>query len=125
VIGFPEIPASLGTTYQKAFDDDLGTYFGRLTKGYSWTGFDLGSPKRITKIKYCPRSDTNFILEGDTYELCYWENGEWVPVGQKVAKDQFIEYDDIPSGALYVLHNLTKGKEERIFTYNNGEQIWW
>jgi hypothetical protein len=26
---------------------------------------------------------------------------------------------------LYLLQNLTKGKEERIFTYENGKQVWW
>ena len=101
------------------------TYFGRITKGYSWAGLDLGTPKRITKIKYCPRSDTNFILVGDTYELCYWQSGEWVSMGEQIAKDQYIRYENAPSDALYILHNLTRGKEERIFTYENGKQIFW
>jgi hypothetical protein len=125
VIGFPEIPASLGTTYHKAFDGNLETFFGRFTKGDSWAGLDLGAPKRITKIKYCPRSDTNFILEGDTYELCYWENGEWISMGQQVANNQYLDYKNIPASGLYILHDLTRGKEERIFTYENGEQVWW
>lgn len=125
IIGFPEIPLSQGTPYQNAFDGKLETYFGRITKGYSWAGLDLGTPKRITKIKYCPRSDTNFILVGDTYELCYWKNGEWVSMGEQVAKDQFLYYKNVPCGGLYILHNLSRGKEERIFTYENELQVWW
>ena len=27
--------------------------------------------------------------------------------------------------ALFVLKNLTKGVETRIFTYENDEQVWW
>ena len=34
-------------------------------------------------------------------------------------------YDNVPAGALLILHNHTKGKEERIFTYENGRQVWW
>ncbi|MCX6327670.1 MAG: hypothetical protein NT144_13620 [Bacteroidia bacterium] len=125
VIGFPEKPPTIGTSYRNAFDDNLETYFGGVAKGISWAGIDLGVSKRITKIRYCPRSDTNFILVGDTYELCYWENGEWVSMGEQVAKDQFLVYKNVPAGALYILHNLTRGKEERIFTYEEGKQVFW
>jgi hypothetical protein len=40
-------------------------------------------------------------------------------------KTQELVYHNVPSGALLLLRNLTKGKEERIFTYENGEQVWW
>lgn len=33
--------------------------------------------------------------------------------------------DNVPTNALLLLRNHTKGKEERIFTYENGEQVWW
>ena len=125
IIGFPEVPAAIGTPYKNVFDHNLETFFDRFIGGISWVGLDLGVPKRITKIRYAPRSDTNFILIGDTYELCYWDNGEWISMGTQVAKDQFLFYRNVPSGALYILHNLTRGKEERIFTYENGKQVWW
>ncbi|MCX6327690.1 MAG: discoidin domain-containing protein [Bacteroidia bacterium] len=125
VIGFPEIPPTIGTPYQYVFDGNPETYFGRSRKGSSWAGLDFGTPKRITKIKYCPRSDTNFILVGDTYELCYWDNGEWVSMGTQVAKDQFLLYKNVPSVGLYILHNLSRGREERIFTYEDGKQVFW
>jgi len=32
---------------------------------------------------------------------------------------------NMPSGGLYLLHDKTKGWEERIFTYEDGEQVWW
>jgi len=31
----------------------------------------------------------------------------------------------VSANGLYILHNLTRGKEERIFTYEHGKQIWW
>jgi len=36
-----------------------------------------------------------------------------------------LHYDNVPGNALLLLRNHTKGKEERIFTYENDEQIWW
>ena len=33
--------------------------------------------------------------------------------------------DNVPTNALLLLRNHTKGKEERIFTYEGGEQVWW
>ena len=36
-----------------------------------------------------------------------------------------LEYTEVPSGGLYFLRNLTRGKEERIFTYVDGEQVFW
>jgi len=38
---------------------------------------------------------------------------------------QELVYDNVPANALLLLHNHTKGKEERIFTYEGGRQIWW
>lgn len=110
-----------------AFDGDLETYFSSPTTNTdpSWIGLDLGKPHRISEIRFAPRSDTNFILIGDTYELCYWVDGRWVSLGKQVADKQQLLFQQVPANALYLLHNLTKGREERIFTYENGKQIWW
>ena len=126
IIGFPEVPRTFGTIYQNALDGNIETYFhGYWSSKLWWVGLDLGSPKVITKIKYCPRSDTNFIVEGDKYELCYWNRDEWVSVGKKVATKPSVDYKDVPSGGLYMLHNLSRGKEERIFTWEKGKQVFW
>ncbi|HEY8896265.1 MAG TPA: hypothetical protein VIM79_15665 [Niastella sp.] len=128
-IGYPEISAEIGYGYQKAFDSNLETFFSsKLTKPMPdtcWAGLDLMQPKKIICIRYLPRSDTNFILDGDCYELCYWDTDHWVSMGKKIAASQMVIYDNAPSNALYILHNLSRGKEERIFTYINGTQIWW
>jgi hypothetical protein len=36
-----------------------------------------------------------------------------------------LKYRDVPAGALLWLHNHSGGREERIFTYENGKQVWW
>jgi hypothetical protein len=55
----------------------------------------------------------------------YEECGRWVSCEKQTAASFELIFDDVPSGALYLLHNHTKGVEERIFTYENGQQVWW
>ena len=58
------------------------------------------------------------------YELFYWDD-EWKGLGRQVAESDSLVYESVPCSALLWLHNYTRGKEERIFTYENGKQIWW
>jgi hypothetical protein len=45
---------------------------------------------------------------------------------RQCAKDSIIVFDKVPSGALYLLRDMSeKNRLERIFTYENGQQIWW
>lgn len=124
VIGYPEPHPDSKTPYTNVFDGNTGNYF-LADKSDPWVGMDFGRPQRIVKIRYCPRSDTNFIEPGDNYELYYWHNGGWISAGSQSAAKHYLTYKNIPSGTLYLLRNHTKGKEERIFTYENGEQVWW
>ena len=68
--------------------------------------------------------DSNNVCQGDTYELFYWDN-RWIGMGRRTAEADSLVYENVPVGALLWLHNYTGGKEERIFTYENGRQIWW
>ena len=52
-------------------------------------------------------------------------NDRWVSLGIQTATNQYLEYDNAPTQALFLLRNLTQGNEERIFTYENGKQVWW
>lgn len=36
-----------------------------------------------------------------------------------------LDYEGVPAGHLYWLRDLTEGVEERIFTYEQGKQVWW
>jgi hypothetical protein len=88
--------------------------------------FDFGiTPVRVAEIQCAPRNDENYVYPGNLYELLYRDEHGWVSMGKKKAAGHFVAYDSVPSGALYWLHNHTKGKEERIFTYENGLATFW
>lgn len=106
------------------FDGDPLTYF-ELPGGLDlWVGLDFGKPTSISCIEFCPRNDDNEISPGDEYELFYW-NDRWISLGKQTASDYTLEYTNVPKGALLWLRDLTRGREERPFTYENGIQIWW
>lgn len=46
-------------------------------------------------------------------------------VEKQPAGHDTLVYVEVPKNALLWLHNHTQGKEERIFTYESGKQIWW
>jgi hypothetical protein len=125
IIGYPEVSSDFGTTYQMAFDRKLDTYFNAREGVFSWAGLDLTKPQQITSIRYAPRSDTNFILVGDNYELKYWNGLKWLSQGNQIAVDQQLTYQNVPSNGVYILYNKSRGNESRIFTYEQGQQIWW
>lgn len=107
----------------KITDGDLNTYY--WGKSQESIVFDLDEGFNITKIQFAPRSDTNFIVVGDNYELFTWENNEWVSCGEKTADRSELTFQKVPQNSLYLLRNLSGGTEERIFTYENGKQVWW
>lgn len=89
-----------------------------------WAGIKFCSPSKIRQVSFCPRTDDNDICPGDEYELLFWEN-EWKSIGRKTAEGYSLSFDNVPHGTLLWLRDITKGKEERPFTYENGKQIWW
>lgn len=128
IIGYPSITKEQEHPYTHAMDGNLETWFQKAKEEIGWVGLDLGKGNEhiITRVRFCPRSDTNFIIKGDTYELMYWSQNRWNSMGKKVAsKYNFLIYNNVPSGTIYILHNCSHGKEERIFTYENGKQVWW
>lgn len=87
---------------------------------------DLGSLQQLTGIELVPRSNTNGIIPGQQYELYYWTgNDGWESLGKQTATNWYLEYKQIPSKALLWLKCYDNGKEERIFTYEDGKQKWW
>lgn len=124
VFGYSELPMNNGHPYEHAMDGDYETYYSKERNKRGYVAYDLGTPYYITRVRYCPRSDSNFIIPGHNYQLCYWDS-QWKSVGSKVATEFSISFKNVPQGTFYILHDLTKGKEERIFTYENGMQIWW
>ncbi|MFC1475319.1 transglutaminase-like domain-containing protein, partial [Candidatus Zixiibacteriota bacterium] len=73
------------------------------------------STEGITKI---------FLKDGVEYELFYYKSG-WESLGTAVAGDQPITFNNIPDNSLLWLVAKGPNRDERIFTYENGQQIWW
>lgn len=86
--------------------------------------FDFGKPCKIEKVEFYPRSDDNRIITGELYELFYWDK-KWISLGQQYGKENKLTFHDIPQNALFRIHNHTRGKEHRPFTYEDGKQVWW
>jgi hypothetical protein len=109
--------------YQNVFDGNSNMSFS--SDSGSWIGLDLGKPSKIIKIGYLPRNDLNHIEVGDIYELFYYCNNAWQTLGRQKADKHYIEYPNVPKGALLLLKDITQGKEERIFMYKNNSPVWW
>lgn len=111
---------------EKAFDNKIDSYYQNLMGIDGWIGIDLGkeNKKTVSTIKFCPRNDTNCIMPNNEYELFYWD-GKWVSLGSKIAKGYQLAYNNIPVNCLYWLKCKTGGQDERVFTIENGNQIWW
>lgn len=101
----------------KGFDGNMETY--AIDK---WIGLDFGTPKKIASIRYAARNANNRINAGDVYKLYYYNKG-WIYFGIKKAKYNFLIFDNVPSGTMYWLKNISKGKEELPFVYFNNKQF--
>lgn len=124
IIGTSGSSMDNGWTKEKVFDKNILTGFDAPMPNGGWVGLKLQKSARVNKIRFMPRTDGNIIEQGDNYELVYWNNG-WKSLGEKKALTDSLVYDNVPSDALYLLHDRSKGIEERIFTYENGKQVWW
>ncbi|WP_236092959.1 transglutaminase domain-containing protein [Bacteroides thetaiotaomicron] len=112
------------STMVNVFDQNPLTYYQVAGGVDMWVGADLGKPVKINKIGFAPRNDDNAVVSTDTYELFYWQD-KWISLGKKQPDGDSVVYDNVPVKALLWLRDLTKGREERPFTYENGKQIWW
>ncbi|MCD8093620.1 MAG: transglutaminase domain-containing protein [Bacteroides sp.] len=111
--------------YSNTFDGDVNTSFDYIHSDGGWAGLDFGRPRRVEKIIYTPRNEVNFIYEGNLYELFYWSEGEWHPIERQVATTTDSIIFSAPRAALLYLKNYTAGKDERIFEYKDGKQVFW
>ena len=109
--------------FYAAFDGDPLTNINRYDKKN--LVIDFNTPVSLSKIICLPRSDGNGIYPDNEYELFYHDLKGWKSLGRKIANGFEIEYDHVPQGALYWLHNHTTGIEERIFTVTDGIIRFW
>lgn len=109
----------------KVFDGDWFSTYDGIGPDGNWYGIAFEKPVEIDRVRCAPRTDDNLIHAGDEYELKYWGGNEWKSLGYQVASEKYLQYDQVPSNALLWLSNHTRGYDERIFTFENGKQIWW
>lgn len=123
IIGEGEYDSKAGLK-ENAYDGDPLTFFGAETPDNSWVGIASKQKQYINQISYLFRNDDNNIRKGDIYELFYW-NDRWISLGKQQGHCDSLYYANCPKNALFLLRNHTRGKEERIFTYENEKQVWW
>ena len=110
---------------ENAMDEDrVSFYQPDKTEKRQYIVFDLGQPREIEKVEFYPRSDDNRIVTGELYELFYWDK-KWISLGRQYGKENRLAFHNIPQNALFRIHNHTRGKEHRPFTYEEGKQVWW
>jgi len=74
--------------------------------------------------RYMDFSQKDKIVAGKKYKLYYWDK-KWIFHGQKIAKDESIEFDSVPKGALLWLNWTKLGLTERPFLMREGKQIFY
>lgn len=108
---------------KNCYDNDPVSFFHTLEMGTS-IFFKSKTAQKIKKVQIIPRNDDNFIREGDIYELFY-NNGKkgWISLGQqKGTKSGKLMYQ-APKNSVLWLKNITRGREEQLFIYENNRQI--
>jgi hypothetical protein len=90
----------------KVFDGNIHTFFDVPDKN-AWTGLDLQTAKRISKIRYCPRvDDGSRIYKGHSYETFYYTKDGWTSLGKQTAKSNTLNIK-VPRYALMYIDNVT------------------
>ena len=111
---------------ENMFDGDVLTFYDHRLGDGGWGAVEFDEPQQISEGRFLPRNDDNFIRKGEQYELYYWDGGRFASIARMKGNREGVLYvDSVPTHALLLLRNHTKGQEERIFTYENGEQVWW
>ena len=118
------IPLSEGEDAGRLTDGDDATVARcRVPKGY--VDFDLGTTCHLTGMSVFPYLHSQ-LVQGDSYELRYWD-GQWKTLESKqCADDGTIEFEGVPLNSLLMLKDLNwpGATAERIFMCRDGEVCW-
>lgn len=114
-----------GYTPKYAFDKDELTFYQSNIADGAWIGCDMGKTVAIDKVIYLPRNDDNHVVPNHLYRLDYYQGGALKRGEPMLSTSYSITFDKVPTNALYILHDLSKGTEERIFTYTNNQIKWY
>lgn len=106
-----------GTGFMGSFNSERGRKKGIV--------FDLGKETKIHSIAFVPLAESK-VNNNDNFTLYYWDD-KWIEVNTVIGDQEFITFDQVPSGALYLIKcSKPTGSyyAERIFTYMNGITHW-
>lgn len=104
--------------WKAEYDGNMETAPG----GYKTVTLWLQQPQVVERIRFAPKNADNGIRRGNRYELWYWEDG-WISCGEQIPQYEYLEYENVPEGALMWLRNYTAGKEELPFLFKDGKQL--
>lgn len=113
-----------GHTIKEAFDSDKLSFFAENKNDKDkFIAIELDKANMVDEIKFSPRNDDNGINQNEAYELFYWDF-EWKSLGIRKG-DITVKFIDVPRNSLLLLKDTKGGRENRIFSYNNGKQLFW
>ncbi|MFD0989793.1 hypothetical protein ACFQ1R_06780 [Mariniflexile jejuense] len=105
----------------KVLDDDPLTYIEYKNLNIA---FEISKNQFVSGFQIQARNDDNHINIGEEYEFMQYDKG-WKSIRKEIANDTVLKYDNLPKNGLYILKNLTKGKEENVFSFDSaGNQFW-
>jgi len=103
--------------------DESGEVHPLLARPEHSVRLSLISTTRLRRVESTDGVHATALSPGQSYDLYYWSD-RWVLAGQATAGPEPLRFD-APSGALYWLVEKDGRKEERIFSYAGGSQVWW
>lgn len=75
-------------------------------------------------VAYAGRNDGNAVIPSCGYTLSIWTDNGWKQIGHTTARaDGTATFAGVPQGALLLMRCDNGGTENRIFTFENGKQI--
>ena len=84
----------------------------------------LTSTRKIKKDSSSDTSGKTHLKSREEYELFYWDD-DWRSLGKAVASDKPLTYDNIPAAGLYWLTTPSTEDDDRIFTTEYAQPVWW
>jgi hypothetical protein len=114
------VPA--GAPFILTRDGDVRTLVGQRDRklAIELTATKPETPDADTQVT----KPTIVVKPGKTYELFVWQNG-WQSLGKQTAGDEPVSFENVPAGGLYWLVAEGSRRLERIFTIEDGKQVWW
>ena len=110
----------------RAYDYDWLSNFETDKPDGNWVGMDFSKPIPVSSVRVVPRSDDNDVCPDNEYELLFWNGQSWESLGNKVAQDNRLMFDNAPKNALMWLKNYTRGWAERPFLIDEECNVdWW